>query len=167
MESAGSNVRTFQAVFYDTVLVPFCDAMDKPGEDVVDGKVIAKQTRKGKTLPELIEQTKLILGFTPSRTEMHSKYLTPLLNMGMINFEKNVKKGNENIYFPADEEVKRVFTLFPDCDINDLKLVVKDPKLYPNRVLLEQSYGLVSILMNREGGISEKKYFRHLQTGRP
>ena len=104
MESAGGNVRSYLAIFYNTVLVPFCDIMDKPGEDTYiddQGKtiVIAKQSRKGRTVPELIEQTKLMLGFTPSRTEMHSKYLTPMINLGLVNWEKSVKKGSENIYF--------------------------------------------------------------------
>ena len=31
------------------------------------GVVLAKQSRKGRTVPELIEHTKLMLGFTPSR----------------------------------------------------------------------------------------------------
>ena len=51
MESAGGNVRSYLAVFYNTVLVPFCDAMEKPGEDISDdGIVIAKQSRKGRTV---------------------------------------------------------------------------------------------------------------------
>ncbi len=156
MESAGGNVRSYLAVFYNTVLVPFCDAMEKPGEDVVevDGKsvVIAKQSRKGRTVPELIEQTKLILGFTPSRTEMHNKYLTPMINLGLINWERSVKKGSENIYFAADEDAKKVFTLFPDCDMDDLKLVVKDQEYYPSKNVLEKDYGLNSILTVQQGG---------------
>ena len=39
--------------------------MEKPGDDILDGSVIASQGRKGRTVPELIEQTKLIPGFTP------------------------------------------------------------------------------------------------------
>src|SRR5262249_53510804 len=148
MESAGGNVRAYLAIFYNLVLVPFCDTMDKPGEDVTeDGRVIARQSRKGRTVPELIQQTKLILGFTPSRSEIHNKYLTPLINLNLVNWEKNVKKGNEHIYFASDEEAKRVFTLFPDCDINDLKLVVKDKSYYPWKNVLEKDYGLLSILM--------------------
>ena len=69
--------------------------------------VLAKQSRKGRTVPELIEQTKLMLGFTPSRTEMHNKYLAPMINLGLINWEKSVKKGNEHIYFAADEDAKK------------------------------------------------------------
>ena len=154
MESAGGNVRSYLAVFYNTVLVPFCDAMDKPGEDVSDnGVVLAKQSRKGRTVPELIEQTKLMLGFTPSRTEMHNKYLTPMINLGLVNWEKNVKKGNEHIYFAADEDAKKVFTLFPDCDMNDLKLVVKDQDYYPTKNVLEKDYGLMSILTVQQGGL--------------
>jgi hypothetical protein len=153
MESAGGNVRSYLAIFYNTVLVPFCDAMDKPGEDLSDdGVIIAKQSRKGRTAAELIEQTKLMLGFTPSRTEMHNKYLTPMLNLGLINWEKNVKKGSEHIYFPADEDAKKVFTLFPDCDMNDLKLVVKDKDHYPSKNVLEKDYGLNSILTVQQGG---------------
>jgi hypothetical protein len=152
MESAGGNVRSYLAIFYNTVLVPFCDSMEKPGEDVTDdGKVIAKQSRKGRTVPELIEQTKLMLDFTPSRTEMHDKYLTPMINLGLINWEKNVQKGNEHIYFAADEDAKKVFTLFPDCDINDLKLVVTDQDYYPTKNVLEKDYGLNSILMVQQG----------------
>ncbi len=139
MESAGGNVRSYHAEFYNKVLVPFCDAMDKPGEDVNDdGKIIAKQSRKGRTVPELIEQTKLVLDFTPSRSEMHTTYLTPMINMGLVNWERNVKRGNEHIYFAADEEAKRVFTLFPGCDVNDLKLVVKNPDHYPSKNVLEK-----------------------------
>jgi hypothetical protein len=116
MESAGGNVRSYQAIFYNTVLVPFCDIMDKPGEDVsVDDNarpvVIAKQSRKGRTVPELIEQTKLILGFTPSRSEMHNKYLTPMIILGLINWEKSVKKRSEHIYFAADEDAKQVYSV--------------------------------------------------------
>lgn len=158
MESAGGNIRTYLSVFYNAVLVPFCDALDKPGEDVTDdGRVIAKQSRKGRTVPELIEQTKLMLDFTPSRNEMHNKYLTPMLNLGLINWERNVKKGNEHIYFPADEEAKKVFTLFPDCDAKDLKLVVKDERHYPCKNVIEQDYGLMSILMDL--GVGEKNIF--------
>ena len=154
MESAGGNVRSYHAEFYNKVLVPLCDAMDKPGEDKTDdGIVLAKQNRKGRTVPELIEKTKLELGFTPSRNEMHNKYLTPMINLGLINWEKNVKKGNEHIYFAADEDQKKVFTLFPDCDINDLKLVVNDHDYYPTKNVLEQDYGLNSILMVQQGDL--------------
>lgn len=152
MESAGGNVRSYLAIFYNTVLVPFCDVMEKPGEDRTDdGTLIAKQSRKGRTVPELIEQTKLMLGFTPSRTEMHNKYLTPMINLGLINWERSVKKGSENIYFAADEEAKRVFTLFLDCDMDDLKLIVKDQRYYPSKNVIENDYGLNSILMVQQG----------------
>ena len=168
MESAGGNVRSYLAIFYNTGLVPFCDIMDKPGEDTYiddQGKtiVIAKQSRKGRTVPELIEQTKLILGFTPSRTEMHSKYLTPMINLGLVNWEKRVKKGSEHIYFAADEDAKRVFTLFPDCDINDLKLVVNSKENYPTKNILEKDYGLMSILMVQQGGVENISDIYELQ----
>ncbi len=126
--------------------------MDKPGEDIADnGTLIAKQSRKGRTVPELIDQTKLKLDFTPSRTEMHNKYLTPMINLGLINWEKKVNKGSEHIYFAVDEDAKRVLTLFPDCDINDLKLVVTDQDYYPTKNVLEKDYGLNSILMVQQG----------------
>ena len=71
----------------------------------------------------------------------------------MVNWEKSVKKGIEHIYFAADEDAKKVFTLFPDCDMNDLKLVVKDRDYYPTKNVLEKDYGLLSILTVQQGGI--------------
>ena len=47
---------------------------------------------------------------------------------------------------------KKVFTLFPDCDMNDLKLVVKDQDYYPTKNVLEKDYGLMSILTVQQGG---------------
>ena len=82
---------------------------------------------------------------------MHNKYLTPMINLGLINWEKSVKKGSEHIYFAADEEAKRVFTLFPDCEMNDLKLVVKDQDYYPSKNVIEKDYGLMSILTVQQG----------------
>ena len=92
-----------------------------------------------------------MLGFTPSGTEMHNKYLTPMINLGLINWEKNVKKGNEHIYFPADEDAKQVFTLFPGCESDDLKLLVRDERYYPSKNVLEKDYGFNSISMVQEG----------------
>jgi hypothetical protein len=43
-------------------------------------------------------------------------------------------------------------TLFPDCDINDLKLVVKYKDYCPTKNVLEKDYGLMSILTVQQGG---------------
>ena len=55
------------------------------------------------------------------------------------------------------EDAKQVFTLFPGCDADDLKLVIKDERYYPNKNVLENDYGLNSILMV-QGGV-EKDIF--------
>ena len=77
-------------------------------------KCLARESYKGLRVQEIIIGTTDILGFSPSASEMYSKFLSPMVELGLINWVRSVLKGNEKIYFPSDANSAKVSTLFPD-----------------------------------------------------
>ena len=160
MEMGGSNVRPYIVAMYNQVIFPLYSKIEEPRADKdEDGKVLARESYKGLRVQEIIIGTTDILGFTPSASEMYSKFLSPMVELGLINWVRSVLKGNEKIYFPSDANTAKVSTLFPDS--SDLRLNVTDPALYPSKEVLEESYGFSSKLSWEEGG--ENNIFRTYQ----
>ena len=155
MEMGGSNIRPYLVVMYNEVIFPLYLQIDEPRSDKdVYGNVMGKETYKGLRVQEIIEGAKDILHFTISAKEMYNKYLTPMAELGLLNWQKSIIKGSEKIFMPSNIDAPKVFSMFPD--INDLTLEVTDMAFYPSKEAIEQSYGSRSKLSSEHGG---KKIF--------
>ena len=115
MEMGGSNIRPYLVVMYNEVIFPLCSQIDEPRVDKNEhGDIIAKERYKGLRVQEIIEGAKDILHFTISAKEMYNKYLTPMVELGLINWQKSELKGSEKIFMPANVDAPKVFSMFPD-----------------------------------------------------
>jgi hypothetical protein len=158
MEMAASNVRPYIAIFYNHVFVPsYADLPTEPKKRLseYDGRVTEQETYVGLTVEELTEKTKKILGFKPGGREMREKYLYPLVNQGLVNYARSVMDGRENLYFPADKDITKVFSLFANSE--DLRLTVSEPAMYPSMIVLEKNFSSF-VKYEEEGGL-EKNVF--------
>lgn len=154
MEIGGSNIRPYLVAMYNDVIYPLYSQIDGPGVDKGKDKygneiVIAKENYKGLRVQEIIEGAKEILHLTISAKELYTKYLTPMVELGLINWARSVLKGSEKIYYPADPDSRKVHSLFSD---GDLRLKVTDKSFYPTKEVLEQSYGFSSKLSSKPEG---------------
>lgn len=154
MQTGGSNIRPYLVAMYNEVIFPLWSKIleprhemgkDRDGNDIV----IAKENYIGLRVKEIIDGAKDLLNLKISSKDMYSKYLTPMVEQGLLNWVKSVLKGNEKIYYPSDPESSKVNTLFPE---GDLKLTVNDVSFYPSKENLEQSYGFRSKLSSEQGG---------------
>ena len=143
METAGSNVRPYLAVMYNEVIYPLYDGIEAKRTDGV-----TTEQFKGLRVQEIIDGVKDKLHFNISNKRIHDKYLTPMVELGLINWAKSELRGNEKIYYPADIEAKKVHSLFPT---EDMRLVVTEKALYPTKYNIEQSYRIRSKLSS-DGG---------------
>ena len=64
--------------------------------------------------------------------------------------------GRENVYFPADKDLTKVFSLFTDSE--DHRLTISEPAFYPRTYVLEQNFSSF-VNYEAEGGL-EKNVFR-------
>ena len=150
MEMGGSNIRPYLVAMYNEVIFPRYSKIDEPRSDINEnGIVIAREKYKGLRVQEIIEGAKEILHLTISTKEMYTKYLTPMIELGLINWARSVLKGSEKIYYPADPDSPKVHSLFPD---GDLRLKVTDKSFYPTKEVIEQSYGFPSKLSYKPEG---------------
>lgn len=150
MEMAASNVRPYVANMYNEVFMPIYMSLPKePRQRMSEymNTVIEKENHIGLTVEELADKTKEILGFKPSGREIREKYLEPLINQGLINYTKSVIDRRENLYFPADEDITSVFSLFAKND--DMKLTITNPTVYPSKKVLEKM--LITIVKQNAG----------------
>lgn len=137
MEMGGSNVRPYIVAMYNQVIFPLYCKIEEPRADKDEnGNVMARERHKGLRVQEIIDGATNILGFTPSASEMYSKYLSPMVELGLLNWTKSVLKGNEKIYSPSDPTADTVFSLFPDS--TDLRLSITDSTFYPSKEVLEK-----------------------------
>jgi hypothetical protein len=102
----------------------------------------------GLRVKEIIDGAKDILKISIGSKEMYSKYLTPMVELNLLNWTKSIPKGNEKIYYPSNSDSPKVNALFPD---GDLRLSVTDESCYPDKQNLEHSYGFRSKLSSEHG----------------
>ena len=135
---------------YNEVIYPLYSQIDEPRTDKDEnGNVIARERYKGLRVQEIIEGAKEILG-SISAKEMYNKYLTPMVELSLLNWQKSIIKGSEKIFMPSNIEASKVFSMFPDT--KDLKLEVTDKAYWPSKESIEQSYGSRSKLSSERGG---------------
>ena len=140
MEMGGSNIRPYLVVMYNEVIYPLYSQIDEPRTDKDEnGNVIARERYKGLRVQEIIEGSKEILG-SISAKEMYNKYLTPMVELSLLNWQKSIIKGSEKIFMPSNIEASKVFSMFPDT--KDLKLEVSDKAYWPSKESIEQSYAI-------------------------
>ena len=150
MQTGGSNVRPYLVSMYNEVIFPLWSDIEEPRTDKDEsGNVIAKEKEKGLRVKEIIEGAKQSLNLTISSKEIHSKYLIPMAELGLINWAASVLNGREKIYYPADPDSSKVHSLFPD---DDLRLTVSDKSFYPTKEYMEQCYGFRSKPLLEHGG---------------
>jgi hypothetical protein len=151
MEMGGSNIRPYLVDMYNEVIFPLYSQIDEPRADKNEhGDIIARERYKGLRVQEIIEGAKEVLHFTIGAKEMYNKYLTPMVELSLINWQKSELKGSEKIFMPANIDAPKVFSMFPDT--TDLKLEVTDNAYYPSKETIEQSYGFRSKLSSEHGG---------------
>jgi hypothetical protein len=92
METAGSNVRPYLAVMYNEVIYPLYDQIKAPRTDGT-----TTEQCKGLRVQKIIDGVKDKLHFTISNKRIHDKYVTPMIELGLINWIKCELKGNEKI----------------------------------------------------------------------
>ena len=150
METGGSNVRPYLAEMYNEVIFPLYSKIKEPRVDKDGyGNILASEEMKGLKVREITDGAKQTLDLTISTKDIYGKYLTPMVEFGLINWTKSLISGREKIYYPVDEEATRVHYLFPD---DDMRLIVRDKYFYPSKDVLEQSYGSRSKQSCNEGG---------------
>ena len=120
--------------------------------------MLATERYKGLRVQEIIDGAKEELHFTISAKEMYNKYLTPMTELGLINWQRSELKGSEKIFMPSDTEASRVHSLFPNP--NDPRLEVTDKAFYPSKDVIEQSYGFRSKLSSEHGGKNIDEIYR-------
>lgn len=135
MERGASNLRSYLAECYNQVILPEFIALDGKCKEVqVDGTLLEKEAHVGLTTEDIAQSIHKRLNLpTPGIREVREKYLYPLVNHGLINYERSLLNKNENIWFPVDDKVT-AFSLFTG---GDFRLVISDPALYPSKNVLE------------------------------
>ena len=129
IDKAGSNIRPYQAEWYEKIFIPAIDEMgNKPKEYWEDGQLIEKEIHVGIGSGDLAERTE------ESAKKIRDDFLYPLLNCGLIDCVKSVIDGREKIWFPVDNEDK-AFSLFENQ--NDKRLTITDPSVYPYSLVME------------------------------
>ena len=164
MEMAATNIRGYVVDWYNRVFVPAFKTLFKAlgGEPRIKtseydpNMIIAKESYVGLTTNELAEKTKEVMSYTPGIREIREKFLDPLSKHGLVNYARSQINRSENIYFLADPNRDKIFSLF--SDVNDLRLEVKDPAVFPSRKFIEES--LISIVKQdaQVDSVLEKKY---------
>ena len=108
MEMGGSNIRPYLVVMYNEVIFPLYSKIEEPRSDQdVIRECADKETYKGLRVQEIIDGAKEELHFTISAKEMYNKYLTPMAELGLINWQRSELKGNEKIFMPSDPEASK------------------------------------------------------------
>jgi len=100
---------------------------------------ITNEKYVGLTNKRLAEITHIDLGGPKMGTdELYNKYLSPLINLGIIDKARSVIDSRENIYFPVEvEKGKRVGNLFSMFENDkDLRLKVSNPDIFPRKKIL-------------------------------
>jgi hypothetical protein len=114
MQTGGSNIRPYLVAMYNEVIHPLYCAIDEPRTDKdKDGNVIGKENYKGLRVKEIIDGAKDILNLKISSKEMYNKYLTPMVELNLINWAKSVLKGNEKYTIRQILILQRSIRYFP------------------------------------------------------
>ena len=136
MELGGSNVRPYLAQWYNDKFLPLFNA--EGGQVRTRIENIGEKSEK--TLVEdyvAVTSKQLCETTNVSNEELRHKYVDPLINQGLINKTRSNIRKNENIYWPADSKGENIFSLF---SAKDFKLHVKDPRLYPSKSFIIDSF---------------------------
>ena len=123
---------------------------------------ITNEKYVGLTNKRLAEITHIDLGGPKMGTdELYNKYLSPLINLGIIDKARSVIDSRENIYFPVEvEKGKRVGNLFSMFENDkDLRLKVSNPDIFPGKAFLKSQFRILSNYRQREDPLLRKKFF--------
>lgn len=110
MEMGGSNIRPYLVVMYNEVIYPLYSQIPEARSDQdVYGNVLAKERYKGLSVQEIIDGAKEILHFTISTKEMYNKYLTPMTELGLINWQNaNLKEMRRSLCHRTQTPLKYI-----------------------------------------------------------
>jgi hypothetical protein len=157
MGMASSMLRPYVADWYNRVFLPaFRELPDEPKKLTNDsGLTIMQETEVGLTSKELADMTYQIMKIPINIRSLREQYLYPLSNMGIINMTRSMINKNENIHSPVEDNIFSIF----DTD-KDLRLMISDPALFPDKNLIEQEY---SIVVKQEGkrGVENGNFKRY------
>jgi hypothetical protein len=138
MERGSSNLRPYLSDWYNSVfLSAYKDQDNTPKTGENDIGIQMKEIIIGVTTEELAEKTAQIMNcIKPSIDEIRKKYLDPLVNQGIINKDQSRINSKHNIYSPVNRD-------YQANQHEGGKVRVTDPKLYPYRKVLEESFDTV------------------------
>jgi hypothetical protein len=156
MELGGSNVRPYLAEWYNNFFLPTFEGeegrirmrIENPGEK---NEKTLEEDYVAVTSKQLCEITNV------SNEALRHKYIDPLVNQGIINKARSNIRKNENIYWPADSKGQNIFSLFKN---EDFRLRVKDPRRYPSKTFVIDSFkqtGIFGEMFGDNGGSIFKK----------
>jgi hypothetical protein len=126
--------------------------------------ILVKENRVGVTYEQLALKHKQVYKCAkPGSNELLNKYLYPLFNQNIINSEKSVINGRQNIWFPVDEQNIPLFNIFSESaenedDNDDLKLKVFKPETFPSKTFLKEQFRTFINHHYNEVLLSEKKF---------
>ena len=156
MELGGSNVRPYLAEWFNNKFLHTFEAEK--------GKVRTRVENIGEKNEKTLEEdyvavtSKQLCEITNVSNEvLRHKYIDPLVNQGIINKARSNIRKNENIYWPADSKGQNIFSLFKN---EDFKLRVTDPRRYPSKTLIIDSFrrtGIFGEMFGDNGGSIPKK----------
>ncbi len=164
MELGGSNVRPYLANWYNNVLL---EAYEAEGE-ITKTHIENVGEKSEKTIEEdyvavtstqLIKKTLEAEHVSITNNELRHKYIDPLINQGLVDKTRSNIRKNENIYWPVDSKGENIFSLFND---EDRKLRVKDPRRYPSKSFIIDSFkqtGIFGEMFGDNGGGVLKNIF--------
>ena len=91
------------------------------------------------------------LGLEGSISKIYDGFLRPLMKQGVINYSKSVLNGNENLYYPANDDTENGIpvssSLLPLTD--DCRLILSKP--FDEKNLLEESFRTLLERRSNEG----------------
>ena len=88
---------------------------------------------------------------------IYENYLRPLIKQGLINYERSVLNGKENLYYPVatdEDENSLSVSLLPLTE--DCRLILNKP--FDEKNVLEESLGTLSRRRSNVGVVDSNKY---------
>jgi hypothetical protein len=156
MKTASLSIRPYQQDWYNNVfLSAFGELSQEPNYKKSGyGDTIAKENVVGLTTKQLAEKMNQ-QGNNVSIGSIYENYLRPLIKQGIINYERSILNGKENLYYPVNigNESDLSNSIFPITE--DCRLILNKP--FDEKNILEESLGTLSRRRSNGGGVNKYK----------
>lgn len=155
MERGGTNIKAYLVDFYNKVFLP----RFKEEDGQKKGDYVMKENYVGITTEEIGEMMQRLGIPNPGSKLLRDRYLYPLFNSGLLDYEKSALNRGQNLWFPVGPEaIVNAFTLFEAKD-NGHRLTA-NPEFYPSPQLIEETYSSIVKDARDSKNVQQKKFYR-------